>query len=242
MIDFYFHSTPNSMKVMLFLEELNLPYNLKVIDIFKGEQHSEPYLAINPNGKVPALRDGETMVFDSHAILLYLARKHARFSPDADQSYAFMLSWLEFIATGLSPFSGQAVHFLHYAPEPIAYATHRYVGEVERHYQVLERHLAKNRYLAGEQYTIADMALWGWAISAGYIFGERALADYPNVERLVQEISRRPAALNALAIRDCNQGTAALDDESRRALFPRLHSAKSSQATSILRSQQGEIE
>ena len=220
MIDLYFHSTPNSMKVTLLLEELNLPYDLKVIDIFKGEQHSEHYLAINPNGKVPALRDGETTIFDSHAILLYLARKHARFLPDTEQSYASMLSWLQFVATGLSPFSGQAVHFLHYAPERIAYATHRYVGEVERHYQVLDRHLANNRYLAGDDYTVADMALWGWAISAGYIFGERGLSAYPNVQRLVDEISGRPAAFNALAVRDRTQVKTTLDDESRKALFP----------------------
>ena len=220
MIDLYFHSTPNSIKVTLLLEELNLPYDLKVIDIFKGEQHSEHYLTINPNGKVPALRDGETTIFDSHAILLYLARKHARFLPDTERSYASMLSWLQFVATGLSPFSGQAVHFLHYAPEPIAYATRRYVGEVERHYQVLDRHLAKNRYLAGDNYTIADMALWGWAISAGYIFGERGLSDYPNVRRLVDEISGRPAALSALAVRDRTQVKTTLDEESRKALFP----------------------
>ena len=220
MIDLYFHSTPNSMKVTLLLEELNLPYDLKVIDIFKGEQHSEHYRAINPNGKVPALRDGETTIFDSHAILLYLARKHARFLPEADQSYASMLSWLQFVATGLSPFSGQAIHFLHYAPEPITYATRRYVSEVERHYQVLDRHLANNRYLAGEHYTIADMALWGWAISAGYIFGERGLSAYPNVQRLVDEISGRPAALNALAVRGRTQVKTTLDDESRKALFP----------------------
>lgn len=239
MIDFYFHSTPNSMKVMLLLEELNLPYNLKLIDIFKGEQHSDSYLNINPNGKVPALRDGETTIFDSHAILLYLAQKHTSFlsgfhhinsnttlnNPDknnADKSYAEMLSWLQLVATGLSPFSGQAVHFLHYAPEKIAYATNRYVGEVERLYQVLDLHLSKNRYLAGDQYSIADMALWGWAISAPYIFGEQGLSNYPNVKRLIQEISARPAAVKALAIRDRTQVKTELDDEAKKALFPKL--------------------
>jgi GSH-dependent disulfide-bond oxidoreductase len=225
MINLYFHSTPNSMKVALLLEELKLSYDVNTVDILKGEQHSEQYLAINPNGKVPALRDGDVTIFDSHAILLYLAKKHAQFLPETDQSYASALSWLQFVGTGLSPFSGQAVHFLHYAPEPIAYAKHRYVGEVERHYLVLDKHLANNRYLAGDQYTIADMALWGWAISAGYVFGERALSDYPNVQRLVQEISARPSALKALAIREGTQVKTAIDDESLRALFPRLHSA-----------------
>lgn len=227
------------MKVMLLLEELNLPYNLKLIDIFKGEQHSDSYLNINPNGKVPALRDGETTIFDSHAILLYLAQKHTSFlsgfhhinsnttlnNPDknnADKSYAEMLSWLQLVATGLSPFSGQAVHFLHYAPEKIAYATNRYVGEVERLYQVLDLHLSKNRYLAGDQYSIADMALWGWAISAPYIFGEQGLSNYPNVKRLIQEISARPAAVKALAIRDRTQVKTELDDEAKKALFPKL--------------------
>lgn len=219
MTELYFHSTPNSMKAALLLEELNLTYDLKVIDIFKGEQHSEEYRQINPNGKVPAYRDGEITVFDSHAILLYVARQHKQFLPEANQDYASMLSWLQMIATGLSPFSGQAVHFLHYAPTDIEYAKHRYVKEVERHYQVLDDHLAKGRYLTGDQYTIADMALWGWAISAKYIFSDRGLNDYPNVSRLVHEISERPAALRTLAIRERTQVKTEIDEESRKALF-----------------------
>jgi GST-like protein len=221
----YFHSTPNSMKVALYLEELGTPYDIIPIDIFKGEQHGAEFLRINPNGKVPALVDDGIAVFDSHAILLHLAEKHRRFVPTEATERAAMLSWLEFIATGLSPFSGQAVHFLHYAPEKLPYAVNRYVKEVERHYRVLDQHLAASNYLAGREYGIADMALWGWAISAGYIFGEKGLADYPNVQRLVTEINARPAAARALKLKEKTSFKSELDAQSRRAMFPQNESA-----------------
>jgi len=219
MLKLYFHATPNSMKVLLLLEELQLPFEIVPIDIFKGEQHRPEFLKINPNGKVPAIVDDGVVVFDSHAILLYLAEKHAKFAP-TDRERAAMLSWLEFVATGLSPFSGQAVHFLHYAPEQLPYARNRYVKEVERHYLVLDRHLGQSKYLAGQQYGIADMALWGWASSAGYIFGEKALGDFPNVQRLMQDIAARPAAARALQQKERASFKSELDEEARRAMFP----------------------
>ena len=220
MIQFYFHPSPNPMKVALLLEELKVPFELVPVDIFKGEQHDEAFRAINPNGKVPALVDDELTIFDSHAILLYLAEKHDRFMPRTPRERTAALSWLLFVATGLSPFSGQAVHFLHYAPEPLAYAQNRYSKEVERHYRVLDERLAKSPYLAGDEYSIADMALWGWARSAGYIFGERGLTAYPNVQRLIAEIDARPAALNAVKLKDRLTLKAEFDAETRRALFP----------------------
>jgi GST-like protein len=131
-----------------------------------------------------------------------------------------MLSWLQFVATGLSPFSGQAVHFLHHAPEPLPYARNRYLKEVERHYRVLDERLETSKYLAGDTYSIADIALWGWANFAGYIFGEKGLSDYPHVKRLVDEISARPAAVRALALKDRLTFKAEFDEETRRALFP----------------------
>ena len=220
MLTLYFHTTPNPMKAALLLEELALPFELAPVDILKGEQHLPAYTAINPNAKVPALVDDGVRIFDSHAILLHLAEKHGQFLPGSAAGRSEMLSWLFFIASGLSPFSGQAAHFLHYAPEVLPYARNRYVREVDRHYRVLDGHLATSRYLAGQDYTIADMALWGWGISAGYIFGEKGLSDYPHVEKLVREISERPAAQRAQALKQRLVLTTAFDDDAARAMFP----------------------
>ncbi|AXF04372.1 glutathione S-transferase family protein [Paraburkholderia hospita] len=220
MLQFYFHPTPNPFKVALLLEELETPFELSPVDTFKGEQHAPAYRKINPNGKVPAIVDDGVTVFDSHAILLHLSAKHGKFVPSAASERAAMLSWLQFVATGLSPFSGQAVHFLHHAPEPLPYARNRYLKEVERHYRILDERLETSKYLAGDTYSIADIALWGWANFAGYIFGEKGLSDYPHVKRLVDEISARPAAVRALALKDRLTFKAEFDEETRRALFP----------------------
>ncbi len=224
-LHFYFHPSPNPMKVALLLGELDLPFSLHPVDIFKGAQHDPAFLAVNPNGKVPVLVDDGVTVFDSHAILLYLADKHGRFLPANGPGRAATLSWLELVATGLSPFSGQAVHFLHYAPEAIAYAKNRYLKEVERHYRVLDARLAKAPFLAGAEYGIADMALWGWARGAGYIFGDAGLSAYPNVQKLVASISRRPAAEKAAKLADTLALKTAVDDETLRALFPQNQGA-----------------
>jgi GST-like protein len=220
MLQFYFHPTPNPTKVALLLEELGIPFEISPVDTFKGEQHKLEFLKINPNGKLPAIVDDGITVFDSHAILLHLGAKHGKFVPSAPSQHAAMLSWLLFVATGLSPFSGQAVHFQHHAPEVLPYARNRYLKEVERHYRVLDARLAESKYMAGDTYSIADMALWGWGNSAGFVFGEKGLTDYPHVKRLVDEISARPAAVRALALKDKHQFKAEFDDETRRALFP----------------------
>ncbi|SEA28630.1 glutathione S-transferase family protein [Paraburkholderia sartisoli] len=220
MLTLYFHPTPNGTKVALMLEELQLPYTVQPIDIFKGEQHTPEFLKINPNGKVPALDDDGITLFDSHAILLHLAEKHGRLMPSAPVERAAALSWLQLVATGLSPFSGQAVHFLHYAPEPVPYARNRYLKEVERHYRVLDQRLAHTPYLAGSDYSIADIALWGWANSAAYIFGEQGLSGYRHVKRLVDEISARPAAARVNALKSSLTLKTEMDDDARRAMFP----------------------
>jgi GST-like protein len=220
MLKFYFHPSPNPMKVALLLEELQQPFELVGVDMLKGQQHAEDFRKINPNAKLPAIEDDGQRVFDSHAILLHLAEKSGQYLPATTAGRAEMLSWLMFVASGLSPFSGQAAHFLHYAPEVLPYARNRYLKEVERHYSVLEERLAVSTYLAGEEYTIADMALWGWGISAGYIFGEKGLTDYPNVKRVIDEISQRPAAARAHALKDKLVLKTEFDEESRRALFP----------------------
>jgi len=225
MLKFYFHATPNPMKVALLLEELEIPFELIGVDIFKGEQHGREYRRINPNGKVPAVVYDGITIFDSHAILLHLAQEHGRFIPAAKAERVAMLSWLEFVATGLSPFSGQAVHFLHYAPAGNDYAKNRYLKEVERHYQVLDDRLGAAPFLAGNEYSIADMALWGWANSAAYIFGEKGLGAYPNVKRTVVQIAARPAAARALALKDRLILKTEFDEETRRALFPQNYVA-----------------
>ncbi len=208
------------MKVVVLLEELELPLEVATVDIFKGEQHAPEFRKVNPNAKVPAITDNGVTVFDSHAILLYLAEQHHKFLPQNRATRAATLSWLEFIATGLSPLSGQAVHFLHYAPEDLPYAKNRYIKDVERHYSVLDERLASSRFLAGDDYTIADMALYGWAASAGFVFGEKGLASYPNVTRLMGEMNARPAVARALQIKDKHTFKTELDEQARKAMFP----------------------
>jgi glutathione S-transferase len=148
MLKFYFNGSPNPTKVALFLEEAGLPYEAVPVDTRKGDQFKPAFLAVNPNGKVPAIVDGEVAVFDSNAILLYLAEKTGKFLPPATQR-GELLSWLMFVATGVGPFSGQAVHFRHHAPEKPPYAQSRYQYEAERHYGILNARLAKSRYMVG---------------------------------------------------------------------------------------------
>ena len=163
MITFYYHPSPNPAKVALFLEESGLPYTLVPVDTRKGEQHLPAFTAINPNAKTPALVDGDAVVFDSNAILLYLAEKTGQFLPaDTPAARTQMLSWLMFVATGIGPYSGQAVHFKHFAPEPKAYAVNRYDFEAWRHWKLIDAQLAGRPYMLGERYTLVDMAVWGW--------------------------------------------------------------------------------
>jgi GSH-dependent disulfide-bond oxidoreductase len=220
-IKFHYHPSLNPAKVALFLEESGLPYELVPVDTRKGEQHQPAFLAINANGKTPAIVDGEAVVFDSNAILLYLAEKTGRFLPEGTPALrGQLLSWLMFVATGIGPYSGQAVHFTHFAPEPKAYALNRYRHEALRHWGILDAHLAGRRYMVGESYTIVDMAVWGWATRIPFILGEEAWAGLPNLKRLVDEIGARPAAERATALKDRHAFKTEFDDEARRHLFP----------------------
>ncbi|CAJ3039647.1 glutathione S-transferase [Burkholderia pseudomallei] len=194
MLRFFYHPSPNPAKVALFLEEAGVPYEFVPVDTRKGEQHSDAYKAINPNAKTPAIADGDAIVFDSNAILLYLAEKTGQFLPDdTPAARGELLSWLMFVATGIGPYCGQAVHFKHFAPEPKAYAVNRYDFEAWRHWRIVDERLAGRRYMVGERYTIADMAVWGWA---------------------------RPAAQRADALKARHAFKVEFDDEARRALFP----------------------
>lgn len=223
MLKFYYSGAPNPMKIALFLEEAGLLYEPIPIDARKGDQHKAEYLAINPNAKVPAIVDGDVTVFDSNAILLYLAEKTGKFLPrDTPKARAELLSWLMFVASGVGPFSGQSVHFRNYAPEKIPYAINRYMYEAQRHFGILDARLAKQRYMLGDTYTIVDMAVWGWARLMPTILGETAWAKFPNLKRLVDEISARPAAQRAVALRDKHKFKTEMDDEARRAMFRHL--------------------
>jgi GST-like protein len=142
-LKFYYNTGPNPMKVALCLEELGLEYEAIPLDTRKGDQHTKFYLEVNPNAKAPSIIDDGNVVFDSNAILLYLAEKADKFLPDSSpKSRADLLSWLMFVATGVGPYSGQSVHFQHMAPEKVKYAINRYVYEAERHYNILDNILA----------------------------------------------------------------------------------------------------
>ena len=220
MIKFYYSGAPNPMKVALFLEESGLPYEAIPVDTRKGDQHKPEYTAINPNAKVPAIIDGDATVFDSNAILLYLGEKTGKFMPGkGDKARGELLSWLMFIASGVGPYSGQAVHFRNYAPEKNEYAINRYMYETLRHYGIVEARLAKQKYMVGDAYTIVDMALWGWARLIPVAVGEPHWAKFPNLKRLVDEISARPAAGRAIAIKDKHKFKTEFDDEARKANF-----------------------
>lgn len=229
MIKLYFSLGPNPEKVAFLLEELGLPYELVPVDTFKGEQHTAQYRAINPNGKTPALIDGETTMFDSTAILLFLAEKHGKFLGDA-QDRGQLLSWLMFVASGLGPFSGQAVHFRRMAPQPQDYAVNRYRRELMRHYEVLEGHLAGRDYLVGTGFTIADISAWGWVARAEFALGEGALAPYPNLRRWMAGIEARPALAIAKDKAVQLPLKRAFDEETMRALFPQNYAQEAPQA------------
>ncbi|SEC23265.1 GST-like protein [Rhizobiales bacterium GAS191] len=221
MIKFYYHPSPNPAKIALFLEESGLPYEVVPVDTRKGEQFKPEFLAINPNGKTPAIVDGDATVFDSNAILIYLAEKSGKFlPPNTPAARGQMLSWLMFVATGIGPYSGQAVHFKHHAPEQLAYAINRYRHEAERHWGILDAQLGKHRYMLGGDYTIVDMAVWGWAGVVPYILGDTAWAKLPNLKRLFDEISARPAAERARALKEKFAFKTEMDDEARRHMFP----------------------
>jgi GST-like protein len=227
LIRFYFHPTPNPAKIALFLEEAGLPYEAVPVDTLKGEQHEPGFRAINPNGKVPAIIDtdgpdgAETRVFDSNAILLYLGVKTGRFI-GTPTDWPELLSWLFFIGTGIGPYSGQAVHFQRAAPEKLPYAVNRYRREVERHYAVLDQHLAGRDYIVGKDYTIADISAWGWLDRAPIVLAGAAdpLAAFPNLKRWFGTIDARPAVARARTVGNDHAFKKEMDEETRRALFP----------------------
>jgi GST-like protein len=222
MIRFYYSLAPNPRKVALFLEEAGLPYDAIPVDTRKGEQHHPAFTALNPNAKVPVIVDTDgTTVFDSSAILLYLAEKTGRFMPPAAERGP-MLSWLMFTASGIGPYTGQAVHFKRYAPETLPYAVQRYEFEAWRHWRLLDQRMAQRTWMVGDSYSIIDMAVWGWGKSATAALGEDAWRELPHLKRLMDMIDARPAAQRALALKDRYQFKTELDDQARAAMFPHM--------------------
>ena len=227
MIRLYYHPSPNPAKVALFLEEAGMPYEVVPVDTRRGEQHGAAFRKINPNGKTPAIEDtdgpgGKTIrVFDSNAILLYLGEKTGKFvGTPADRGE--LLSWLMFVATGIGPYSGQAVHFQRAAPEQIPYAINRYRREAQRHYKVLDTHLQGRSWIVGNDYTIVDMATWGWVDRAAVVLPGDAdpLAPFPNLKRLIQAVNERPAVARARKVGTDFTFKTEMDEDARRAMFP----------------------
>jgi glutathione S-transferase/GST-like protein len=193
MIDLYTAATPNGHKVSIALEELGLPYSLRVLDLSANEQKEPWFLAINPNGRIPAIVDhdeGDFAVFESGAILIYLAEKTGRLMPQDVKGRSRVLQWLMFQMGGIGPMMGQANVFYRYFPEKIQPAIDRYQGEVRRLFRVLDGHLAKNEYLAGD-YSIADIANWAWVRTHNW--SGVAIDDLPNLARWRDQIRARPA-------------------------------------------------
>lgn len=216
-IDFYAWYTSNAKKVLILLEETGLAYDLRIIDIGRGDQFTPEFLAISPNNKIPAIVDhdgpngSDIPLFESGAILIYLAEKTGRFLPADPVARYRTLQWLMFQMGGVGPMFGQANHFLRYAKENIPYAMDRYTKECGRLYQVMNKQLASNRYLAGDDYTIADMATVPWARS--FDWRGQNPDDVPHVKRWVDEIEVRPAVQRAYEILSKPPRSGPIDDE-----------------------------
>lgn len=199
MIELYTFTTPNGRKASIMLEEVGLPYNVHKIDISKGDQFTPEFVAINPNSKIPAIVDTDTdmKVFESGAILMYLADKTGQFLPTETKARYLVIEWLMFQMGGVGPMFGQYNHFYRFAPEKIPYGIERYKKETLRLYSVLDTQLAKSEYLAGE-YSIADIATFPWI--ASYKFMDLTLDDHPNLKRWFETINQRPAVQKGMAI------------------------------------------
>ena len=221
-IDVFSWPTPNGHKVHIMLEECGLPYRAHPINIGKGDQFAPEFLAISPNNKIPAITDpagpdGKPIsLFESGAILVYLAGKTGRFLPQGDRERYDVLQWLMFQMGGVGPMLGQAHHFRLYAPEKLPYAIERYTNEAKRLYGVIDKQLAKNRFIAGKSYSIADIAIFPWLRSwqnQGIV-----LDDYPHLKKWFEGIAERPAVQRGVKVL-ADLRKPLTDDRSRDILF-----------------------
>lgn len=204
MITLYTWSTPNGRKISIALEELGMPYAVKTVDITRDEQFAPDFLAISPNNKIPAIVDSDgpgghpIALFESGAILIYLAEKAGRLLPTDPRARYDTLQWLMMQKASVGPMLGQAHHFLRFAPEDVPYARKRYSAETRRIYGVLDRQLAAHEWLAADQYTIADIATYPWV--ARHEWQQLELADFPHVKRWFDAIGARPAVVRGMAV------------------------------------------
>jgi GST-like protein len=224
MIDLHYWTTPNGHKVTIFLEEAGLPYRIVPVNISKGEQFKPDFLAISPNNRIPAIIDHEPVgggapisVFESGAILLYLAEKTGRFLPADPHGRVEVTQWLFWQMAGLGPMAGQNHHFSQYAPEKLPYAINRYVSETNRLYGILNKRLADRPFIAGT-YSIADMAAYPWIVP--YKNQGQSLEDFPHLKRWFETIRNRPAVVRAYdRAKEVNVQPTVLTEESKRILF-----------------------
>lgn len=224
MIDLYYWTTPNGHKVTLFLEETGLPYRIHPVNIGAGEQFDPAFLKIAPNNRIPAIVDaapadgGEPLsLFESGAILLYLADKTGQFIPPDMRGRTETLQWLFWQMGGLGPMAGQNHHFVQYAPERIPYAMERYVKETARLYAVLDKRLADRPFLAGQDYTIADMASYPWVVP--HERQQQDLDDFPNLKRWFAQIAERPATQRAYALAEQINPRPVMDEAAKKVMF-----------------------
>ena len=230
MIDLYYWPTPNGWKISIALEEMDLPYQVHLVDIGKGEQFDPDFLKIAPNNRMPAIVDSEgpggapISIFESGAILQYLARKTGRFCGQGERDRVAVEQWLMWQMGGLGPMAGQAHHFLRYAPSmdppnDLPYAKDRYRKETGRLYGVLNRRLAENEYVAGDFYSIADMAIWPWA--SLWERQEQTLEDKPHMARWLETVGNRPAVQRGRALAAEKRGNLEADRFAQQVLFRR---------------------
>ena len=230
MIDLYSWATPNGHKIHIMLEECGLEYRAHAIDIGKGDQFTPEFLRISPNNKIPAMVDHEGpggedfSLFESGAMLVYLAEKTGRFIPHNIAERYIMLQWLMFQMGGVGPMLGQAHHFRPYAPEKIPYAIDRYTKEANRLYNVIDKQLAQTKYLAGNEYTIADMATFPWLRS--YEKQGVKLEDYPHLKKWFDEIAARPAVIRGVKVLTELRKEGPIDDKARDAMFGNMQYQK----------------
>lgn len=224
MIDLYYWPTPNGHKITLFLEEAGLDYRIHPVDISAGDQFKADFLAFSPNNRMPAIIDTKptdggdpVSVFESGAILLYLAEKVGKFLPADVRGRKTVTEWLFWQMGGLGPMAGQNHHFGIYAPEKIPYAINRYVNETNRLYGVLNRRLGGHRFVAGAEYTIADMACYPWIVP--WQRQQQVLDDFPNLRRWFETVRDRPGTARAYAKGDPYSNRPAVTEEGKKLLF-----------------------
>ena len=224
MMKFYYSGAPNPTKVALMLEEAGLPYEAIPVDTRKGDQHKPDFLAINPNAKVPAIVDGDATVFDTQRHPALSRREDRQVRSGQDRQGARRVAVVADVrGVRHRPYAGQSVHFRNYAPEKIQYAINRYVFEAQRHFGIIDERLAKQKYMLGDTYTIVDMDVWGWARLIPNVLGEGGWAKIPNLKRLVDEISARPAAREAVALKDKHKFKTEMDEEAKNAMFRHMN-------------------